>query len=193
VNLISKLAALVGSAAILALTVAAEVRYKVVGVDADPPRETINIAERQGNDRALTMPTGADVKSVLSRPLFASSRRPETEQSLTVSRSFDDELPRLTGIVINDRIRLAIFQPKKPEKAIVIGIGDAIEGEKVTAISAHYVVIAGPAGERHLQPAPDASIKPAIAAVPAPRFGQPMIPLQAGGIARRRGGVNFAK
>jgi hypothetical protein len=63
------------------------------------------------------VPTAIDAQSILSRPLFASSRQPETEQPLAVLTSRDDELPRLAVIIINDPIRLAIFQPKNPKKA----------------------------------------------------------------------------
>jgi hypothetical protein len=187
---------LIGVAAIFTLTVAAEVRYDVAGPadDADPPQRADTIAKLQRNDGALTLPITVDDRLILSRPLFAPSRRPQTEQPPAVLRSRDDGLPRLTGIVINGPIRLAIFQPKSPEKAIVIGVGDAIEGEKIMAISARDVVIADRKGERHLQPVPDASIKPVSTGVPAPppRFIQPTTP-QARGIPRPRGGVNFGK
>lgn len=195
-NRILILPALIGVAAVLTLTVAAEVRYDVAGAadDADPPPRADNIAKPQRNDRALTVPITVDDRLILSRPLFAPSRRPQTEQPPAVLTSRDDGLPRLAGIVISGPVRLAIFQPKSPEKAIVIGIGDEIEGEKITAISARDVVIAGRKGERHLQPVPDASIKPVITTVPAPppRFIQPATP-QPRGIPRPRGGINFGK
>jgi hypothetical protein len=196
VNRISSFAALIGLAAILTMTVAAEVRHDGVGhgKDADPPRETDNVLKRRGNDHALTESADVDAKSILSRPLFAASRRPEIHEPHTISGSHDDELPRLAGIIINESIRLAIFQPKSPEKAIVIGVGDEIGGEKVMAISAREVVIASSNGQRHLRPAPDASLKPVL--TPAPALPRRFIQLtnpQSGGIPRPRGGVNFGK
>jgi hypothetical protein len=196
VTRISSLAALIGLAAILTVTVATEVRYHGAGrgKGADPPRETDSVAKSRGNDHAPTESADVDAKSILSRPLFATSRRPAIDAPHTISGSHDDELPRLAGIIINESIRPAIFQPKSPEKAIVIGVGDEIGGEKVMAISAREVVIANNNGQRHLRPAPDASLKPEM--TPAPglptRFVQPANP-QSGSIPRPRGGVNFGK
>jgi len=196
VNRFSSLKALVGAAAILTLTLAAEVRYDVTGTadDADRPRQADNVAKRQGSHHALRVPIADNATSILSRPLFAPSRRPTTEQPLPVSKSGNEELPRLAGIVINDPIRLAILQPKSPAKPIVIGVGGEIEGQRVKAISAGDVVIAGPNGEQHLRPAPESSIKQAMAATYAPLPG-PIQPtrLQAANIPRPRGGVNFGK
>jgi len=137
-----------------------------------------NVAKRQWKDRALTVPIAVDAQSILSRRLCAPGRRPSTAQPLAAAKSRDDDLPRPAGIVINNDLT---FQRKSPGKAIAIGVGGEIEGEKVAAISTRDVLIAGPKGGRIT-----------AATAPLPPLTQPTN-LQPDGIPRPCGGVSLRK
>ncbi len=181
-----------GVAVLLALTVAAEVRYDASAPSTfrDSHAATGDTVRSPRRAAAAGAPIAVDDAGILSRPLFSPSRRPPAAEGSADAAIASDDLPRLTGIVIDDPIRLAIFQPKKPDKAIVLGVGDAISGQRVTEIDAREVVIVGSLGERRIQPVPELSLAAATVAAPTPPpiLIQPTSPQHAG-VPRPRAGV----
>jgi len=170
---------LAGIACALAAVIALEL-LGGIGENADAASPT---ATRAGTDAAITrMPSTRGIApevtaSILARPLFAPSRRPDrAPESAALAKTVTD-LPRLTGIVTVMGKKLAIFQPWGGGKPIVGGVGTAIEGRKIQAISVDEIVMTGPDGTERIRPLPDPSLnhvsQPAqrapFAGGPAPR------------------------
>ena len=174
-----KRAAIVLCLTSIACALAAVIALELLGgvdEDADAGSPT---AMRAGTDARMTRisSTPATVSevtaSILARPLFAQDRAPES----AVSTKDATDFPRLTGIVTILGKKLAIFQPRGDGKPIVGGVGTAIEGRKIQAISVDEIVMTGPDGTERIRPLPDPSLnhvsQPAqrapFAGGPAPR------------------------
>lgn len=159
-----------------------------IGENADAAAVT---ATRADTDAAITrIPStraaAPEVSAgILARPLFAPSRRPDrAPESATPEKTVTD-LPRLTGIVTVMGKKLAIFQPWGGGKPIVGGVGTAIEGRKIEAISVDEIVMTGPDGAERIRPLPDPSLNHvAPVAPPRPPFARGPVPPP-----RRRFGV----
>jgi hypothetical protein len=160
------LGGLVALAAILALVLVAE-----IGFDwGDAADAAVPPVERHAAVLAATTvraPTPAPQRplelaaAILARPLFAPDRKPPVGHKVatpTVAQAQADGMPRLTGIIIDDDTRLAIFQPKGTDKPIVVGEGDVILGRRVALIDPLEVVVEGIAGNEHLHPVPDPTL-----------------------------------
>jgi hypothetical protein len=151
---------LTGMACALAAVIALEF-LGGIGENADAAGAS---ATRADTDVAITRipssrATAPEVSvSILARPLFAPSRRPDrAPESATPEKTVTD-LPRLTGIVTVMGKKLAIFQPWGGGKPIVGGVGTAIEGRKIEAISVDEIVMTGPDGAERIRPLPDPSL-----------------------------------
>jgi hypothetical protein len=168
---------LTGIACVLAAVIALEL-LGGIGENADAAAVT---ATRADTDAAITRITSTRVAApevpagILARPLFAPSRRPDrTPESATPEKTVTD-LPRLTGIVTVMGKKLAIFQPWGGGKPIVGGVGTAIEGRKIEAISVDEIVMTGPDGDERIRPLPDPSLNHVVQPMPprAPFGGVP--------------------
>jgi hypothetical protein len=103
------------------------------------------------------------LQTILARPLFNPNRRP----SETGSRG----LPRLTGIVVTDRERLALFASVPPAHPLVATVGTHVGPYEVKEIADTGVTISGPDGTTTLHPAFDPN-RP----VPVPVPPRPPLP-----------------
>jgi hypothetical protein len=103
------------------------------------------------------------LQTILARPLFNPNRRP----SETGARG----LPRLTGIVVTGRERLALFASAPPTHSLVATVGTHVGPYEVKEIADTGVTISGPDGTTTLHPAFDLN-RP----VPAPVPPRPSLP-----------------
>jgi hypothetical protein len=113
-------------------------------------------------------PTTADdprarLQTVLARPLFNPNRRP--------SEAGARGLPRLTGIVVTERERLALFASTPPAHPLVAKVGTRVGPYEVKEITDTGVRVLGPDGTATLHPAFDLN-KP----VPPPAPPRPALP-----------------
>ena len=92
---------------------------------------------------------GAQVQTILDRPLFSPSRRPA--QAVAGST----ELPRLAGIVIGPYGARAIFAVSGESRAIVAGPGTRAGPYLVRAVGTDGVAVTGPDGPQTLRPSYD--------------------------------------
>lgn len=90
------------------------------------------------------------VQTILSRPLFTSSRRPPPTPEAKPSPYA--ELPRLTGIVVDGHRRWALLSVMKEGKYEIIHEGSYIGRYEVISIQSSRVVIDGVDGTRILRP-----------------------------------------
>jgi hypothetical protein len=110
------------------------------------------------------MPTSAgptesrkdDVASILARPIFSPSRRPEatpieTPPAAAAPSAPVAPLPRLTGVVTTPRDRLALFAAAEGKVTELVE-GESIGGYVIRTISPNEVILSGPDGERALRP-----------------------------------------
>ena len=133
--------------------------------------------------------------TILARPLFRPDRHPFPTGDQDVSTAPVD-LPRLTGILMSDDIRRAIFAPDGADKAIVVAVGESVGDWRVQEIAADSVTMVGPDGTRRLRPkfaanpapatpgAPDAT--PPEPAPPVPAAPLPQVPTR-GAVLKARG------
>lgn len=144
---------------------------------------------------------GAWVSAILDRPLFSRSRRPPPRSA--VANGTRTGLPRLSGIMIDPREKLAIFAPTGG-KPIVAREGGHIGAFTVRAIHAEEVTISGPNGEEFLHTAfsgatdgagPDRRPAPTPPGAPVgptqSLFGIPRVTKTAGGITLDQGKPNL--
>jgi hypothetical protein len=90
-------------------------------------------------------------RSILARPLFAPSRRPNAAVAATaIAPVGASSLPRLTGVIIAPSARLALFAPVEG-KIMTAMVGTIVEGYEVRSISLDDVILAGPDGEHELR------------------------------------------
>lgn len=87
----------------------------------------------------------------LARPLFAPDRRPVALPSQR-GPGETNELPRLSGIMITQSSRSAIFVPSRGGKPEVVTEGGRIGAYSVQSISDEQVVLTGPHGRQSLHP-----------------------------------------
>jgi hypothetical protein len=112
----------------------------------------------------------ARVHTILARPLFTPSRRPD-EQATGAGASAG--LTRLTGIVVSEDGKAAIFAPTAGGKPLIVREGDRIGPYVVSAISAGALTVIGPDGQRVLHPAFDPNPPARPPSPPAVKFPLP--------------------
>jgi general secretion pathway protein N len=153
---------------------------------------------------AATAPTGAAVAvrrqpgthveellaTVLSRPLFSSTRRPPQSAANDGPSSADLGDTRLTGIITEPGRHLAIFAVNGA-KPLRLTEGEAVSGWRIESITPREVSLSGPGGTKTLEPKVDPNLSQASA--PAPTSvnpaARPPVPLPAGAAALPRPGV----
>jgi hypothetical protein len=121
---------------------------------AMPPHERA-VAPDAGNQ------TGARLVEVLSRPLFSPDRRPVEAARGIVG------LSRLSGIVVTDQHRFAIFAAAGGGRPVIAEEGAHIGKYEVRSISNLGVTVVGPDGTAVIRPVFDpADPKPGLVAPP---------------------------
>jgi hypothetical protein len=110
------------------------------------------------SDGPVKGPLETLVRTILTRPLFAPSRRPPAGAIAT-----GELLPRLAGVIIGPDIRRAIFVPAKGG-VIVVPEGGRAGDYEIRSIAPDEVVLSGPEGERsiHTDYAKSLPIKPHV-------------------------------
>lgn len=104
------------------------------------------------------------VTEVLARPLFSPNRRPLASVGKT-----QNGLSRLTGVVITDGRKLAIFAPASGGRPVVAEEGSHLGVYEIRTITGQGVTVAGPEGVLMIRPVFDpAEPKPAPPARPEP-------------------------
>lgn len=106
------------------------------------------------------------VQTILSRPLFTSSRRPPPIPEAKPSPYA--ELPRLAGIVIDGHRRWALLSIVKEGKYEIIHEGSHIGRYEVVSIQSSGVIIDGVDGTRILRPTFDPNSQAATPITPLP-------------------------
>jgi general secretion pathway protein N len=128
---------------------------------------------------ASTAPTGAAVAvhrqpsthvdelltTVLSRPLFSSTRRPPSAANDGPSNA-DLGDTRLTGIITEPGLHLAIFAVNGA-KPLRLTEGEAVSGWRIESITPREVSLSGPSGTKTLEPKIDPNLVPPPAPTPA--------------------------
>ena len=112
-------------------------------------------------DRAVPAAVKATTAAILQRPLFTAGHtlfRPERTRAAEPA-----SLPRLTGLVITETRREAIFAVPSGQKPLVVREGDRMGTFTVTAIRTQEVELAGPLGARTLRPSADTGFRPQLA------------------------------
>ena len=119
--------------------------------------------------------TASSLPIILARPLFALDRRPSASGSTVGAVS--DDMPRLSGILIDQSRRRAIFQPSGDAKPVSLAEGEQVAGWQIQKIAVDGVTLTGPKGTETLLPKPDPALAAAAADNPSPiapgQGGQP--------------------
>ncbi len=105
--------------------------------------------------------SGRDVATILARPLFNPDRRQPASSTSVLSG-----LPRLSGIVISDTDKVAIFSAPGGGKAVLVSEGARIGAYNIQSIDATGVTVAGPEGVRTVRPLFDPNAPSATKAAP---------------------------
>jgi len=106
------------------------------------------------------------VRTLLDRPLFSATRRPTAPLSDMESRPLLS-LPRLTGIVVHDGERHAIFTVADAGQRSVVALeGGRVGSFIVLKIEPQQVIVSGPNGLQAVRTSFDAI--PPIATIPRP-------------------------
>ncbi|WP_288051845.1 hypothetical protein [Acidiphilium sp.] len=90
-------------------------------------------------------PTAA-MAQILARPLFRPDRRPVADASTAAT-----SMPRLSGILRGDAVRLAIFA-RSSGKPVLLGEGGHLGGYRIVRIGRRAVLLEGPRGRLRLVP-----------------------------------------
>jgi hypothetical protein len=118
---------------------------------------------------SLAMPSQTDIDTrmneILVRPIFNPERRPIGSAAKNVAG-----LTRLTGIVVTNSARIAIFAASSGGHPFIAEEGARINGYEVNNISDSGVTVVGPAGVLVMTPHFDA------AQLPIPKQSQPVPP-----------------
>jgi general secretion pathway protein N len=170
----------------------------VIAIDLKPA------ADDEAAVSAGSAPTGAAVAihrqpsthldellaTILSRPLFSSTRRPPQSSANDGPTSADLGDTRLTGIITEPGLHLAIFAVNGA-KALRLTEGEAVSGWRIESITPREVSLSGPSGTKTLEPKIDPNlvpppaptptvnpvarppVQPPVAAIPPPRPGVP--------------------
>jgi hypothetical protein len=115
--------------------------------------------------------------TTLARPLFSRTRRPPPDSGAGAGAGLNG-LPRLTGILITEGGKRAIFAPESG-KPIRAEEGGRVGQYVVQSIGAGRVTVAGPEGVRDLHLASDPKLRQSASAVvnqirPVPNPGLPI-------------------
>jgi general secretion pathway protein N len=126
--------------------------------------------------------------TVLSRPLFSSTRRPPPTAANDSQSSADLGDTRLTGIITEPGRHLAIFAVNGA-KPLRLTEGEAVSGWRIESITPREVSLSGPGGTKTLEPKIDPSLAQGPAPAPVNPAARPPVPLPAAAAALPRPGV----
>jgi hypothetical protein len=110
---------------------------------------------------------GTGLNEILSRPVFSPDRRPVDPGTRSVTG-----LSRLTGIVVTDSRKIAIFAAPAGGKPVVAEEGAHLNAYQVTAISNSGVTVVGPGGTTVVTPVFDPT-PPPVSRRPLPALAEP--------------------
>ena len=118
--------------------------------------------------------------AVLARPLFSRTRRPPQEAEAEAGAAPGKPPPRLTGTLVSQAGRWAIFTPAAGGKTVATGVGGHIGVFVVSAITAGEVTVLDPSGGAQvLRPKADPAIRaaaaPTVPAAPAAQVSSPSV------------------
>ena len=120
-------------------------------------------ADRQAPPDAIADRLRRWAATSLARPLFNADRRPV---AAAAGSNAADALPRLSGIMITQAGRRAIFAATGAGKPQVVVEGDTVGGNLVQSITLGEVVLIGPDGPHRLHLAFDQALPGATPAPP---------------------------
>lgn len=122
------------------------------GPDTLPAARLAPVPAAAGVAGPADVPVGAWVLAALTRPLFSPNRRPAT--AAVAIADAPAGLPRLTGILVTEAGRRAIFAaPSAGARGTVLAEGGSLGAWRVEAIRSSDVTVAGPEGRRTVRPA----------------------------------------
>jgi hypothetical protein len=133
-----------------------------------PPQPAHTIHGATSEAESVAKDTAAWASAIIRRPLFAVNRRPPKTSGHNAQIAATG-LPRLSGIMITQAGRRAIFMPETG-KPITLGEGGSIDDYTIRRIAADRVVLSGAKGDMVLRPAYDAAH---AGMTTTPIFGQP--------------------
>jgi len=129
-------------------------RFAAVGASPEPLAALLMSDARAASS---TRRAPIRVDAILQRPLFAAGRAPfRPEQARPAAPA---SLPRLTGLVITEVRREAIFTAANGQKPLIVHEGDRLGTFTVTAIRTQEVELAGPLGTQTIRTAADAGLR----------------------------------
>jgi hypothetical protein len=110
------------------------------------------------------------VATILARPLFAVSRKPDSAPAgpgPVVADEAANDLPRLSGIFVDRGSWHAMFQPTGDVPPLVVGQGEKVSGWQVDKIELTSVTLSGPKGQTTVEPKFDENAVPPPPQMPA--------------------------
>jgi len=119
--------------------------------------------------QALPERMQACVSALQARPLFTPGRTPYRREPHPPAEPVRP--PRLTGLIVMQGVRRAIFAASDGRRPSVMAEGGQLGPFTVTAIAANKVELTGPAGVYTLHPSSDAGVRSLFA------FNDPIVPL----------------
>jgi hypothetical protein len=153
----------------LGLILSATIAFEIAGPAAEPqvPPAGVMAPLRDAQPGPAQSPDrhGAWLRDVLARPLFSPDRKP-------VGTGDVRGLPRLTGIIVSETRRLAIFASATGDHPLVREAGARIGAYEVKAIDETGVTVTGPGGTNVIRPLFDSG-PAAVKRAPTPRVEPP--------------------
>jgi hypothetical protein len=160
---------------LLVATIGYEIFSTDPGTNGTPSPAAAPAPSKAPPGSALAPPKTAEwVASILARPLFSPSRKPDAAPVKEAAAAPDqpsNDLPRLAGIQVVGTSRHAIFQPTGDTPPLVVGEGEMVSGWKVETIGLTSVKLTGPTGATTVEPRFDETAVPPAPQMPA--FGKP--------------------
>lgn len=101
--------------------------------------------------------------TILARPLFAVSRKPDSGPAApgpVVADEQANDLPRLSGIFMDSGKKHAVFQPTGDAPPLVVGEGEKVSGWQIDRIELTAVTLSGPKGQTTVEPKFDENAVP---------------------------------
>jgi general secretion pathway protein N len=151
---------------VLGMILSGTIAFEIAGPEAQPSFAPANIVipVRDVQPNVVQPPDqhGAWLSEILARPLFSPERRPVGIVSDVRG------LPRLTGIIVSDSRRIAIFASASGDHPIVGEVGTRIGVYEVQAVDDSGVTVLGPGGTSVIRPLFDSGPPPAKRTPPPP-------------------------
>jgi len=160
---------LLGLLGALALLLALTIGYEILAPNADEAGIAAPAAAHAAAPAAIPANRGAAgaqtatwVGTILARPLFAVSRKPDAGPAAAAAAASDEatDLPRLTGVEMYGTTKRALFQPVGDVPPLVVGEGELVAGWTVAKIEHTSVTLTGPKGETTVEPKFDENMVP---------------------------------